>query len=701
MQLTRDIEAKAASAQDEAGWAALLKGPVVILFVFFIILMIKTAWIGDDAFISFRPLDNLLNGYGLRWNVSERVQVYTDPAWLMLVTFCYSITHEIFLTVIALSMAVSGFAVLLLVRQISSSHAASFAGLAILISSKAFIDYTTSGLENALGYLLAAVFCVCLLRSATYMWKFKWLVFLTALAGLNRLDAVLLFLPATAWVMWRSWRIEKVALPVLFRRGFLWSFPLWGWILFSLIYFGFAFPNTYYAKLYTTLPRVEVLTQGILYYFNSFDKDPVTLIALGYALGMAFASRDVRLIAAAAGILAYLFYVVSIGGDFMSGRFFSVPLMFGIALLISMRLRPAAWLLLAALFTAIGLLPRYPSLLTNETYGWGRIWNFSTDLVVNSVTDPRGIADERAAFYQKMGLLPVLRHDRVAPTHPWRREGLEARNIGRHIVVFPTPGIYGFYAGPEVHILDTFALGDPLLSKLPISYQKDWRIGHFMRDVPGGYIETLQTGLNIIEDPAVKKLYASIKMLTRDKLWSLSRFKEIAKMNLGFYDNDFRRIVSPRGHKPIPPRTVYRWFLPGGLSQTGGIDVPVEAKWGRETDASGGFWWTDRSVRISFALPKQIDAGAPLLLPFQRHTADANFEFWVNGKVVEPEPTTPREPSLFTPMRLRGPWRTGKNVIEIWGAGEPAPGSEGDGRRLLFAVRLPEWEQMAESNQQP
>ena len=48
---------------------------MLVLLMLFVVLMIKTAWVGDDAYISFRPLDNLLNGHGLRWNVAERVQV--------------------------------------------------------------------------------------------------------------------------------------------------------------------------------------------------------------------------------------------------------------------------------------------------------------------------------------------------------------------------------------------------------------------------------------------------------------------------------------------------------------------------------------------------------------------------------------------------------------------------------------------------
>jgi hypothetical protein len=35
------------------------------------VVLIRTAWICDDAYITFRTIDNFLHGFGLRWNVAE------------------------------------------------------------------------------------------------------------------------------------------------------------------------------------------------------------------------------------------------------------------------------------------------------------------------------------------------------------------------------------------------------------------------------------------------------------------------------------------------------------------------------------------------------------------------------------------------------------------------------------------------------
>ena len=67
----------------------------------FTLALVRTAWLGDDAHFTFRTIDNFVHGYGLRWNIAERVQAYTHPLWLMLLTPFYWITGEPFFTSIA------------------------------------------------------------------------------------------------------------------------------------------------------------------------------------------------------------------------------------------------------------------------------------------------------------------------------------------------------------------------------------------------------------------------------------------------------------------------------------------------------------------------------------------------------------------------------------------------------------------------
>jgi hypothetical protein len=56
------------------------------LFLLYVLAFIRNAWICDDAYITFRTVDNFIQGYGLRWNIQERVQTYTHPLWMFLLS---------------------------------------------------------------------------------------------------------------------------------------------------------------------------------------------------------------------------------------------------------------------------------------------------------------------------------------------------------------------------------------------------------------------------------------------------------------------------------------------------------------------------------------------------------------------------------------------------------------------------------------
>jgi arabinofuranosyltransferase len=60
----------------------------------FSLALVNTAWMSDDAYISFRVADNLLQGYGLRWNIDERVQTFTNPLWVLLNAAAASFNRE-------------------------------------------------------------------------------------------------------------------------------------------------------------------------------------------------------------------------------------------------------------------------------------------------------------------------------------------------------------------------------------------------------------------------------------------------------------------------------------------------------------------------------------------------------------------------------------------------------------------------------
>jgi len=498
---------------------------VVLFLVGFGVVLVRNAWLSDDAYITFRTIDNFVNGYGLTWNIAERVQAYTHPLWMSLLSGLYFFTREIFLTSHLFSVVISLTVVSIVAVQLARSTAAALLGITALTLSKAFVDYSACGLENPLTHLILLLFLLIYLRHEPTSKTLFFLSLLAALGMTNRMDTSLLFLPVLAYSLTR----------LRTRRGLgalgvgLAPFVLWE--LFSLFYYGSLVPNTGPAKLNVGLTGREVLfRQGWYYVLNSLRWDPLTLTLTGLGIAVPLVGRRWRDLPAIAGLLLYILYVVWIGGDFMSGRFFAAPLLGAVVLLLdSLRDRPASsiWLPLFALVLGLGLGgPRSP-LLVGTRYGID-----ATNPA--NLADVNRIADERANYYSNTSLLMAERHAEL-PDHLWALEGRAARAAGPAVIERGSVGFFGYFAGPDIHVVDLLALGDPLLARLPPS-NPDAGVGHLGRMLPDGYIQTLETGKNVIADKNLALYYDKLSAVVRGDLWNLDRLAEVWRLNTGAYD---------------------------------------------------------------------------------------------------------------------------------------------------------------------
>lgn len=488
------------------------------LVALFLVVLVRTAWVCDDAFITFRTVDNFLNGYGLRWNIAERVQSFTHPLWLLLYAVPYAVTGDPYVTSIWLSIAVSvlAFAVALWTAR---DLWMAVAGAVLLLSSRAFVDYSTSGLENPLTHLLLAVFVTAWLRRDAPV--FQVVLFVTGgLIALNRHDGLLLVLPA----------LIAAGRPVGIKRfvllASLGAIPVIAWESFSLLYYGFLVPNTAFAKLSTGADSMELFRQGLTYLRDSLTRDPVVLPVTVAGGVLAIVRWRAGALPLGVGVLLYLAYVVVIGGDFMTGRFLAAPYFLAVLALMGFRLTPR----LMAPAIAAGVLLAAFAAYDRPVFASGR--DFGVDDAIDAKIDAvTGIADERRYYYPDTGYLRVVSRgsSRAASLHEWADAGLRYRQERRKVLVSGIVGFLGFYAGPDVHIVDCFALTDPLLAQLPA--QPLWRIGHFMRRLPEGYLATLSEGGNLLVHPEIARLYEDVRRVVAGPLWSIARFKSIWRLH--------------------------------------------------------------------------------------------------------------------------------------------------------------------------
>jgi len=497
--------------------------PLFMLIMLFAIVLVYSAWLHDDAYITFRTVDNFVNGNGLTWNVSERVETFTNPLWMFLVSIPYFFTNEIYYTSIILSVIISVLVVFIFAFKISKTVLGAILGIGIFIFSKPFIDWSTSGLENPLTHLIIAVFLLVYIKSRNNF-DFKTLFLLsliTALGVVNRLDTIFLFLPCLVFAFLKLPKIKGLYMVAI---GLL---PAIAWKGFSLFYYGFPLPNTAYAKVLNTgVSKTELLQHGFYYFEDLFRWHPLTFFIIMAGMSIPFLIKEKRLIPITLGIIFYLIFILQMGGDYMTGRYFSAPLLVAVILISQYDFKSFKCIplvILSSIVIVAGVMTPFTPLVSAEFYN------------PEEQVHGNGIADSRGYYFHGTGLLNN-RDNVEIPHHPWALSGSKAGEKGTSPVLFRVIGMYGFYAGPNIYVIDTYALGDPLLSKLPIPKNQWWVIGHFSRDLPPGYFKTIQSGENMIEDECLAKYYDKLSLITRGNLFDGNRIQEIWNMNTGKYD---------------------------------------------------------------------------------------------------------------------------------------------------------------------
>ena len=80
---------------------------VPLFLAIYALLLLRNAWLAEDAFVTLRVVDNFVNGHGMRWNISERVQTFTHPLWFFVLAAGYGLTGEVVYTTILISCTLS------------------------------------------------------------------------------------------------------------------------------------------------------------------------------------------------------------------------------------------------------------------------------------------------------------------------------------------------------------------------------------------------------------------------------------------------------------------------------------------------------------------------------------------------------------------------------------------------------------------
>lgn len=574
-----------------------ISGRIVLSFFFFLLysfLFYHSAWLSDDSFITFRVVDNFLNGFGLRWNPLERVQVFTHPLWLFLLIPIQWALNEISISAYLLSY-VCGILFLYVYSQSFLRFRNGFGwivlSLFVFFSSRIFVDYNTSGLENPLSFLLLLIFQIQFYsiyakftsvgtetidvdfekarserkNSETIVGErsvkkdsFE-IGFLSALLLLTRLDlGLFLILPGFVFLR-RIFKDHKIQ---FLKYSFLGILPLVFYSVFSLVYYGSFFPNTFYAKTNVLISFSERIEAGWNYLRISLKWDPISAFvfaAHGFWILADFANPILRrfsefrwklsqqergILYLSAGSIALVFlYLLWVGGDFMAGRFLGTCLIvsvFSQRLFLALRFEESNLNIQKFLFSfcvvaAVYFLAHPASAFR---YAFQRF----------PVRVEKGVVDERASYQDNSSLKRWMQG--ITPdTHPWAvygkkigydevgqaggaetvgsiqnlRPSVTETGIARRVQVTTNVGLAGYYGGSGVHWIDLLGITDPLLARLP---GKGFP-GHYVRLLPAGYKEYIEETAASIVEPDLDHFYYEVRLLSEEEIWTKERWKTI------------------------------------------------------------------------------------------------------------------------------------------------------------------------------
>lgn len=312
----------------------------ILIFEIFISLCGRLHFIQDDAYISLEYAKNFAQGNGLVFNIGQRVEGFTSFLWISILTipFMLNINPEIFAQVLSISFGVLNliltyFLSRVIVGKYKNKDVNSyfhFVPVIMLMISGTFYYWAVSGMETTL-YTFSCMLGVYyyLIRNKRIVYLYLSIIFLT-LAFLTRQEAAIII-----GIFILDFIIEQLrnnnyilnfkklfsAKLIIFLSIFI--IPTVIFILFRFSYFGYLFPNTFYAKTGITS---DYLSAGLQYTGAFFEKyllyGSIFILPIFLLIKREYREKIILLYAI---IFSYIIYIIFVGGDVLAMHRFFIP----------------------------------------------------------------------------------------------------------------------------------------------------------------------------------------------------------------------------------------------------------------------------------------------------------------------------------------------------------------------------------------
>ena len=453
-------------------------------------------WTHDDGFINYRIVTMLRSGHGPVFNIGERVEAYTSPLWVGVLSVGDLLTPlqlEWIGVTFGIAIGAAGMVALVLgSRRLTGTSGDRWwlpLGVLVLLAVPPMWDFTTSGLENSLTLCWLGLVVVVLGRWSTGARPPTTAeAVLVGLGPLVRPEAAIYTVLVLALLLGARWSREnwRIRLRVL---GAALAIPV-AYQLFRMAYFAAVVPNTALAKS----AQGQRWTDGWRYLDDLVGTYllvmPLVLTAVGLlACGNRLhGQRRLALAVLPVGAVLHTVYVVRSGGDYMHARLLLAPLVAFVAPCAVVPLRALRGPALAGPLVAVLVLWAGVSGVALRTDGLREgehTWIVDQrSSQVDSIDVAHPVTAEQQGWGRDSDLVAFVEGDQIfldrEPLGVPPAPGVRTPLLATHGLGLPSVSV-----SPSVHVFDRLGLADALTSRFEVP--RRGLIGH-EKPIPGAWL---------------------------------------------------------------------------------------------------------------------------------------------------------------------------------------------------------------------
>lgn len=433
----------------------------------FVFIALNNKFLQDDAYISLRFVRNFVEGYGLVFNIGERVEGYTNLLWVLILSLVMFLKMNAETAAQYLSV-LFGVVVLFVTfrlsetvrlnpvetkkgqaqdKNLSEGYFDLFAPV-MLVFSSAFIFWSVSGMETTMFIsfsLLGVYYYVRGKAKDEFDYKFPLFILLATLTrpeGLYFFGLVILHKVLYAILVKKGGFFKEVFSAGAVKSYLVYVIPVIAYFAVRYSYYGYLFPNTYYAK---TGLSSAYLSSGIEYlskFITSYMFYGAMLVVPLYL----YKRKEIRFEFTLFYLLiiAFLAYSVMVGGDVLKQHRFFLPVL------------PLIYILFAKLLTVV-----YLELKTKSSQGMAFGIAAATVIAVCAFYYSTQKDKLDSDIMSENGLV-----DKMRVSGAWFSK--KQQELGRPMTIAATTiGAVSYFAGPQVSVIDLLGLTDREIAHNP------------------------------------------------------------------------------------------------------------------------------------------------------------------------------------------------------------------------------------------